>query len=204
MYKARFFRLWVNVALMILTSSCTYRFSNQYLSPPAGLKTIKIEKTYDTSGNAANHQILTKAFEQVIASDGKLDIDHSGKAHIYLRTNLSSLSRQQHKVGLKSTKEEPKLDKKPKIADFSNYKTPNRFANKEKSAIVVEVEFWNTRSRKLLFKKKYSASSDYLILDPNTSRENRFLRYEEVFTNKFSAMSMKIAKTALNDFYKSK
>ena len=65
---------------ILLYSGCTYRFSNQYLRPPTGVKTAYIEAAYDTSGFALNHQILTKAFEDEIAKDGKLILKRNKNA----------------------------------------------------------------------------------------------------------------------------
>jgi hypothetical protein len=202
MRPTKFIKILAMSALFLAASSCTYRFSNQYLKPPSGIKTVYIEPAFDTSGNAVNHQDLTKAFENAIAKDGKLAIKKSENADLYVRFKLKSVSRNQFNIGLRNATSEPELSiDAPAINDFPDMKTPNKFANKEKASINVEVEFWNLKTRKLLFKKLYARAASYSILDTNTDRENRYLRYEEAFTNNFKSISNSIAIASLRDFY---
>ena len=115
--------------ITLLSSSCTYRFSNQFLRPPTGIKTAFIEAAFDTSGHALNHQILTRAFEDEVAKDGKLILKRSKNADLYIRFNLSKVNRNQYDVGLTNATSDPDLSADaPIISEYPDMKTPNKFA----------------------------------------------------------------------------
>lgn len=192
------------LAITVLCISCTYRFSNELLEPPIGIDTVYVEPAYDTSGYALNHQILTKAFEDEIAKNGKLALTRKPNADLYVRFNISSVSRKQHdELIYRRNVPEPTLGANaPKINDFPNIKTPTKAAAKEILQISVAVEYWALREKKMIFSKTYNSSQNFKVLDSKTGRENRFLRYEESLNERIKIISTSIAALSLNDFYR--
>lgn len=191
------------ILAIILGTSCTYRFSNQYLTPPNNAQTILIESAFDTSAHALNHQFLTRAFENAVAKDGKLLLTRKKNADLYLRLNLSNVTRNQYDVGLTNATSDPEISADaPKISEFADMKTPKKFANKERLSLTVNVEFWDLHKKKKVFAKSYTLYEAYPILDTNTERENRYLRYREKMNVHFASISKRIAESALLDFYR--
>lgn len=194
--------IYLNIVVMILMTGCAYRFSNQYKRPPSDVRSAHVEKTYDTSGQSMNHHVLTTAFENVIANDGKMALRGSKEADVYIRLHLSKVEKSQYDEGLTGIiREEKSLTVKP-VDQYADLRRPIKFANKEALTIDVLVEIWDLRSNKPLFRRNFKAATNYNILDANTGHDNRFLRYTEAQARGFAALSQKIAVDALNAFYK--
>lgn len=190
--------------ITLVLSSCTYHFANQTLQPPTGIRTAYVERTYDTSGYALNYQILTRAIEDAVASDGKMVLSRSKSADVYIRAHISEISREQYDVAVNSNvKNSPTLSSNPsKVDEFDDPKRAKIYAFKESLSIKVKIEYWDTKTGRMLHSRTFDQSTNYPVLDTTTTNDNRFIRFDENVELKFTKLSKVIAKLSLYQFYR--
>ncbi len=189
---------------LTLLSSCAYRFTNQYVRVPKGVKSIAIESIYDTSKMVLPHEKLWESLQESFVANGRLIVTTADKADLYLRVHLEKADSLQYDKGGKEDDKDPELtDNPPHPNEFRNLNRSSTYAKKERLAVSVAVEVINLHTKEILLRRNYSEAEAYGIIDTFTTAENQFLRAEEMFEKRFKNLSQRLAKRITSDFFRS-
>ena len=198
----------------LLNNGCAYRFTNQYVSPPAGVRTIAVEAIYDTSREVLPHEMLWESLQQAFAKDGHLRLTSHSDADALVRAHVKSGS--VLPAGGNIANDLNPTDSTTKVKDPTAFSTtapppvPSQFRRltqageyRDKAAVntVVEVEVWNLNTRALLFRKVYPTSSVFQAIHAIaaiTTTANDHLRYDEAGRAAFKHMSDSVAYDVVN------
>lgn len=186
--------------------SCIYKFSNLHSKNPSNVKSIYIESIYNTAHKVLPHELLWGQIQQAFARNGRLKVTTVDQADSYLRTRLiDAKTTNADPVDLEPALDEPELNNLKQPPAPSSFKQLTRSASlsqNETLSFLIEVELWNLKTKKMIFKKRYSASSPrYRILDSLTTPETQFLRSEEALEIQFENLSRKISKHIVSDVF---
>jgi hypothetical protein len=201
------FHLYLYYFAMLTTlSGCVYRFTNQHIVLPPGIRTIAIEAVYDTSREVLPHDLLWEALQEAFAADGHLRVVSQGRADALVRAHITRASdgptgSAESKGSLKDSKGIAIDQLQP--SDFRLLPEAGEFTTKQELSISVEVEVIDLRSRESLFNKSYQSLRTFRSFRSETSvaqRKSHFLFFEEARAAKFSEMSKDIAKAVVRDF----
>jgi len=201
--------LFVGLFVLTMASGCAYRFTNNYVKPPDGIRTVAIEAVYDTSREVVPHEELWGALQQAFARDGHLRVVPQKDADALVRARLKSASSYPigDALGRKEDKE-PSFpsgipqrleDVESKLRDLA---VAGRYTEKESLAISVYVEVYDLRNQSVLMSKTYDGSAEFQSHRPRfrVPEENAYLTFSEVFEYKFRGISLDIAQAVVNDF----
>lgn len=194
--------------------SCSYRFTNTHLTPPAHIKKIAVEGVYDISREVISHELLWAEIQTEIAKSGKVKLSSQRGADALMRIKIENAnivpssitdSKSSGQVYPSFNDNLPKTLEQLKESDIANIAESRSKGGKEFFSITCNIEVWNLHSRKLLFKKSYSQTRD-LKIDVNTitpndlKNESLYLRYEEQIDVTFKDMAKTIGREAIRDF----
>ena len=200
--------LWMVASICLCTSACAYRFTNQHVSPPPGVRTIAVEAIYDTSREVLPHEMLWESLQTAFASDGHLRLTSQGGADALVRAHIKSASvipaggniANDLNVSDQTTKiKDPKpfsLTSPPPLPNqFRRLTQAGEYQDKATISTVVEVEVWNLNTRALLFKKTYPTSGTFQALhaSASTTANNNHLRFDEAGRASFKTISDGVA-----------
>ncbi len=198
------------ISLVAFLEGCAYRFSTLYSRYPEGVKTIAIESIYDTTRYVVPHDMLWQAFQRAFAEQGYFLLDSDRNADGLIRVHLNSFQRTlsgsletlQDPISENIRDPEVSSDKPaPPISRFKTQTQASRSMSHETVSFGMEVEFWNLKERRLIYKNSYSLASDYPVRRDSsiTNISNQFLRTFEAGELRFSEMSKNVAEKFVQD-----
>ena len=200
--------LSVVASLCLCTTACAYRFTNQHVSPPPGVRTIAVEAIYDTSREVLPHEMLWESLQSAFASDGHLRLTSQSGADALVRAQIKSASvmpaggniANDLNVSDQTTKiKDPKafsLTSPPPLPNqFRRLTQAGEYQDKATISTVIDVEVWNLNTRALLFKKTYPTSATFQALHANasTTANNNHLRFDEAGRASFKLIADGVA-----------
>jgi len=189
---------------------CTYRFTNDSIVMPQGVRSIAVEAIFDTGREVVPHEILWESLQFALAADGHLKLVSQRDADALMRARIKSArisadGGEQHS----GTKKDPK----PYAADvpvatpdqFPNLAISGRYRDSARVSLELEIEVYHLHTRDLLFSQTYAGSEVFRAVHQTASRqftvpENDFLRFEEASQAKFKDITRSIARQAVRDF----
>lgn len=201
-------RLSVGLMLVSMLTGCTYRFTNDSIVRPQGVRTIAVEAIYDTGREVIPHELLWEALQLAVAADGHLRLVGQGQADALMRAHIKSAAINADGGEQYSG---PKKDPKPYAQDspvmpdqFSNMTLSGRYRDSARVTIQVDIEVYNLNTRALLLKQTYSGTEVFRAVHQTASRqftvpENDFLRYEEAAGAKFKEIAKSISRQIVRD-----
>ncbi len=194
----------VALGYLLFFSSCSYRFTNLHLGPPKGIHSIAIEAIFDSSKTPIPHEILWASLQKQFAIDGRLKVTSAERADVYLRAHISKSTVTQDGVQNYYEGRDPTtiIDhgnaRNPQ--DFQNLNRAKKFATHATITIEMDVEFWNLRTKEVLYKKSYVMGKRYEIFDARVPFDNQFLQAHETQALTFEQLSDTLAKAIVFDF----
>lgn len=191
-----------------LLPACTYRFTNERLARPEGIRTIAVEAVYDTSREVLAHEILWESLQAAFAADGHLRLVSQSQADALVRAHLRQASMDATGTEqLNGPRQEPvpyKGETPPPPADYPPLTQASRYKDTATIRTVVDVEVWNLTTHSVLLKQTYSLGENFRAVHQTKNGEfttagNDFLRYDEASTAKFQNISRNIAQAVVRD-----
>lgn len=197
------------VAVSCVLPACAYRFTNQHIVRPEGIKTIAVEAVYDTSREALPHEHLWKSLQAAFAGDGHLQLATQGKADALVRAHLRKaiVAPTGTPPGPPEIEKDPNpltADRPPEPAEFRQItrQHSSKILDHAAMSIVVDVEVWSLRTRTLLLKQTYGGGqsffANYYGLE-SSSNANDHLRFEEAIEARFKVIADTIARGVVRD-----
>jgi hypothetical protein len=202
-------------------SGCVYRFTNEHMAPPAGVRTLAVEAVYDTSREVVPHELLWESLQQAFATDGHLRIVPQSSADALLRAHIKQvavsttgpivINQNDEYSNAEVIVDPPAFSKNdPAVpGQFKNMTQAGEYQTQVQTAVVVEVEVWNLNTRALILKKSYPVTRAFLAeraaagTGATTSYQvlanNDYLRYDEAERANFKAVSDSIAAGVVTD-----
>lgn len=192
----------------LLNFACAYQFSNLHMRTPNNAKTIAVEGIYDTSRLALPHEYLWESLQKHIAINGRLKLVHASHADLYLRCQLVRANVSPFDVKLNEIKDpdtfiDDSLDipSPYPMGSYPSYRRASSYAQQEQVSATAEIEVWDLREKKIVFKGSYGASATYGILSAG-SVEYGFLKADEAFETGFAKVADDIARKAVADLFR--
>lgn len=194
--------------LVALMPACAYRFTNEHIKRPQGIKTIAVEAVYDTSREVLPHEILWKSLQDAIARDGNLRLAPASSADAILRAHIRSAEITPRGERIQNSPEDD-----PNVFNRSLPEKPSKFkiltqAEEVRDAAAlrlgVHVEVVHLRTRSRLMSETYSLGGRFRAVHADkrgtvTTRSNDFLRYEEGVETTFAQLSESISRRVVRD-----
>jgi hypothetical protein len=205
------FRALFAAIAVLAAAGCTYRFTNEHIHRPEGIRSIAIEAVWDTSREAIPHELLWEALQSAFAADGHLRLAAQSSADALLRAHVSKAivdpagspilnGPASDPPGFGNGPPEPAnptyaLDKLRILRQAGNIYTSAHVG------ATVEIEVWSLRTRTLLMKHTYPISGAFTVVrDPVvTPPANDYLRYEEATDATFKTLSQNLAQQVVKD-----
>lgn len=198
------------MCLCMFFAGCTYRFTNDSIVKPQGVRTIAVEAVYDTSREVIPHEILWESLQLAIAADGHLRLVGQSEADALMRAHIKSAAitadgGEQNSGAKKDPKPYADESLVPPPNEFPNLALSGRYRDSARVSYETQIEVFHLHTRELLFKQTYSGSEMFRAVHQTASRqftvpENDFLRFEEAANAKFKEISKSIARQAVRDF----
>lgn len=192
----------------LVFSGCAYRFTNERLVRPEGIRTIAVEAVFDTSREVLPHEVLWESLQSAFASDGHLRLVSQSQADALVRAHLkqatiSATGTEQ----LNGPRKEPlpfNGNTPPSPSEYPTLTQASRYKDTAVLQTVVEVEVWNLWTRSLLFRQTYSLGENFRAVHQTkngefTTAANDFLRYDEAAMARFQNISRNIAQSVVRD-----
>ncbi len=202
LYKAAALVTWA-----AFISGCTYQLTNLKSASPNNIRTIYIEAIYDTSSEAAPHELLWDEIQRAIAANGQLKLVSSYEADAVLRAHI--VKNQMGKAGERKAPVVSRRTTEPDI--FSGQQQPptpgqlrdisiaDDYFMKTSWSSVVQVEVWDLTTRKLVLQRQYPISGEIPTIRGDVPTEIHHLRNEESFQHGFANASRSIAERIVGD-----
>ena len=194
-------------AVISVSASCVYRFTNAHLQTPQNIHSIAIEGIYDTSRTPLPHEILWENLQAEFITSGRLAVVGVDKADAYLRVHVHNGEVNQYDVYAPPKISEPDnvfataTGEAHPLSKYSNLRAADQYSRREVLSFALDVEVWSLRERKLLFQKTYQAGPvDYSIYDGRTAADLQFINAEEGFGALFDRVSKNLAQAIVTDF----
>lgn len=192
--------------LSAVLQSCAYRFTNQAMTPPQGMKKIAVEAIYDTSQTVLPHEILWKEIQDAIARNGHIILTSQEEADGILRIHLKTaeIASSGYPESDSQEYDEPKVTEtiKPPPTEYRPITKASSWTTKESITFAIDVELWNLHTKKIIKKGSYSASDTFTSLFSKTTQyqiQTHFLLYEEALKTAFKAQSKTISEKIVTD-----
>jgi hypothetical protein len=197
---AKLVTLLACLAAWSLLSGCVYRFTNEHIVRPEGIRTVAVEAIWDTSREVIPHEVLWQALQDAFAADGNLLLVSQRHADALVRAHIKDA-----RVGGAGPIRDLGPKKDPKVTDPNDPPGPGDFRQLTRAgqiredgvvAMLVDVEVWSLRTRTLLMRKTYPVSDTFraaYAIGSTTVPSNDFLRYQESLDARVLAMSQSIA-----------
>ncbi|MGE0172821.1 MAG: hypothetical protein AB7T49_08550 [Oligoflexales bacterium] len=191
------------IVLFLFVNSCAYRFTNLATTAPSGIRTIAVEAIYDTTREVLPHEILWSEMQKAIIENGRLDLTSRAEADALLRTHVKSFSLVPNDDALPT-------GKGPQITgEYKNWAPMTRAEQGstdggELLGLTVEVEVWDLRARKVIFKKTYASTGkiDQISRIPSlTPPDSNYLFYEESLNSEIQGFARDISSKAISDIF---
>ena len=201
-------RVFSLLLVSLVAPSCAYRFTNERLVRPEGIRTIAVEAVFDTSREVIPHEILWESLQSAFASDGHLRLVSQGQADALVRAHLKQASISATGTEqLNGPRKEPvpfKSDSPPPPSEYPTLTQASRYKDTAVLQTVVDVEVWNLWTRSLLFRQTYSLGENFRAVHQTkngefTTAANDFLRYDEAAIARFQSISRSIAQSVVRD-----
>jgi hypothetical protein len=191
------------LGLCIVTQSCAYRFTNNYISRPNGMRTIAFESIYDTGKSPLPHEVLWEAVQREFARTNYLTVTSRERADGIVRIHILDSS---YGPTGETTINEPKTDPEtfkgglpPRPRDFKQLTLPREYASHEFVNFTVRIELYNLKTAELVFTKDYADSARFEEFF--APMDDSFLHRQERLRLSVQNMSNRIAKLAVRDIF---
>lgn len=188
----------------LLSSACTYRFTNIAIKPPDGIQTIAIEAVYDTSREVIPHELLWRALQNEFSRRGRLRLTSAEKADAILRVQISSAA-----VEPAGTPNTESVDRDPQYGDpsevvpsqFKNLRIAGNYTTIEAMQFTAVVEVFDLRKRKQIFNRSYQMSGSFRSIQASNLAQTRtgYLLYEEGLDTRFRVLSEQLSRKIVTD-----
>lgn len=197
-------RSWLTICL--LSNGCAYRFTNQFVTLPPGVRSIAVEAVYDTSREVLPHEIMWEALQRSLAQDGHFQIVSQGSADALVRAHITKAD--DLPVG-NAEKNGPDRDVKRSrssdfsVEDFRHLPEAGEFTTRQSLSVGVDVEVINLATQEIIFKRQYTRTKEFRSFRSETSvvqKKSHFLFFEEARTAKFRELSRDVADSFVRDF----
>lgn len=197
---------WLGMGLPV--TACAYRFTNEHIKRPEGIRTVAVEAVYDTSREVVPHELLWEALQDAFAADGHLHLAPQSSADALVRAHLK-----QALISPAGTATKIDVDPDPKAArrndgtpeDPVKFRRLNHAGEYHGNSILtatVDIEVWSLRTRTLLMRRTYPMSSTFKAFrgpDVEVSAGNNWLRYEEAGDAAFARLARGVAQQVVKD-----
>lgn len=195
-----------SVVSAVMFAGCAYRFSNQNLQTPEGIKSIAVEAVFDTSREVLHHEHLWTEIQKALASDGHLRLVPVAKADALVRAHIKSANFVPSGDTLfNGPEDDPNaLDREtPEApAEFKVLTQAGKYRDKAVISTVIEVEVWNLWTRTLILKRTYGVQDSLQTIHASiTPKGNDFLRLEEAADAKFHQLTKNVAQQLVRDLF---
>lgn len=194
------------LAITMLTG-CAYQLTNLKSSSPNNIRTIYVEAVYDTSTEAAPHELLWDEIQRAIAANGQLRLTKSSEADAVLRAHI--VKTQTGKAGERKAPVAVRRSGEPDV--FAGQQSPpspgqlrdisiaDDYFMKTAWSSAVQVEVWDLNTRKLLLQRLYPISGEMPTIRGDVPYEIHHLRNEESFQYSFLNSSKSVAERIVGD-----
>lgn len=211
-----FLRILPQLAPLVFTTGCVYRFTNDHVRRPEGIRTIAIEAVYDTTREVVPHELLWASLQEAFATDGHLTLVPQSEADALVRAHLKDASvGASGSVSPNSNLKDPVTDitapdlgAPPSPRKWRKLTQAGEIKDRGAVAFAVDVEVWSLRTRALLMRQTYALSGGFFAVHSNgsgnpdtsvTTRANDYLRYEESMEARFKQLSGDLAQRVVKD-----
>ena len=190
---------------LLLLVGCSYKFSNAYYRAPSGVKTLYIESIFNTSKLVLPHQILWEEIQETFARDGRVLLTNSKKADAYLRIQIKEASEVQYDKDEWDNPVKADLNGNlpPTPKEVPDLKRAGKYAKKARMGLLIIVESYHLRTKKVLLKKQYTSNVSFNQIYGEGSGQNasnNSLRAKEARDKGFHTMSVQLAENIKRDF----
>lgn len=190
--------------ILVLITSCAYRFTNQHIRIPDNARTLAIAPIYNTSRIVLSHDLLWDALQKAFAGDGHLILSSQKKADYYLQTHIHDARSYEFETDSTSIVQAPNfLDTGNPIApkDYVNMHSAVLYSKREALVFHVSIEIWDLRTKTLLLKKNYPISTQFNMLAQQSTEESRYIRNEENYELMFAGQVKSLARQVVTDLF---
>jgi hypothetical protein len=199
--SAKLLALAACVSAVLLLPGCVYRFTNEHVVRPEGIRTVAVEAIYDTSREVIPHEMLWQALQDAFAVDGNLLLVSQRHADALVRAHIRDAfvgaAGDITTLGPEKDSKRDDPDDPPGPADYRPLTRAGEIREDGRLSMVVEVEVWNLRTRTMLMRKVYPVAGTFraaYAIGGTTVPSNSFLRYQESLESRMQIMSTSIAK----------
>lgn len=202
-----FLRLILAPSVAFALGGCVYRFTNNHIERPEGIRTVAVEAVYDTSREVVPHEVLWEALQNAFAADGHLRLAPQSDADALVRAHLKDvLQTPSGTLTPNGPKDDPRDILKPdsvptaKLGEYRPLTQAGEYRSTSTIAATIEIEVWSLRTRTLLMKRAYPVTATF-----NAERAlgdgklNHWLRYQEAADATFKTLSVGVAQQVVKD-----
>ncbi|MDA9951146.1 hypothetical protein N9D31_01100 [Oligoflexaceae bacterium] len=194
------------LSILVILSSCTYRFTNRHIKRPADIKTIGIESVYDTSSVVLPHEILWQELQSAFAADGKLKLVPVSAADAVVRAHIQTAGFLPGRIErIDEAILDPDVNDPTETAkgdDYTNFRKltqAGEYTLEDYIKFGTRIEVVDMRNRNVLLNKVYSGRRQLKTSRGGNDAGSFFLIYQEAKQNRFRQISKQIAKKVVED-----
>ena len=194
------------LAVSLLLSSCTYRFSNSFQRGTLTIRTLCVEAIYSTAREVVPYQHIWDEVQKRIAMDGTFYVDDCANADAIVLGHLidGSVSSTGAVVDPNPIKKDDPSIAEPVNADPKNYRQLERAREVNKNQVVnyqFKVDVQDLHTRNVIFSKVYSRSEQFLTQLPPAliAKKREFPISEEALNSRTRSVGKDFASRLIAD-----
>lgn len=193
---------------LTLVCSCAYRFTNKYIYPPDGAKTIAIAPIFDSSRMVFPHDVLWYSLQQAFASSGHLNLTSASKADLFLQAHVKGAASSEYESDAISKLPNPNMFLNPDNGqpysprNYVDLHAADNYSKRERLSVTVLVEIWDLRNKTLMLRKEYFLASNFNMMTIQFKpEESHYIRNEENAELMVVSLARDFAKNVVTDLF---
>jgi hypothetical protein len=192
------------LAWAILANGCAYRFTNEYITRPSGIKTVAFESIYDTSRFPVPHEVVWEALQRELARSGYLVITSRYDADALIRIHITDgTSGPNGTTVLNGPERDPEVfggGQPPRPSSFRPLAIARSFSTEEGVSLAMTIDVWDLKAGQMISSGGFSKSTKLATfggVDPDIN----FVRFEDRLRGKYKILAQDIAQEFVRTFF---